>query len=151
MIAILAAESALADAEADIENADTTVSRSALFSPKSNAGFIESCGRGETNSYQGLCFSDETTLKPLWTTVDIADTGANSVSVKFGRFTGRSIPVGQGSLACQLPRYMIELIQENFPGQAADATYMYRITAIGFGTKRTTQAVVQSLYRKSTQ
>jgi len=149
LVAMLAAESALADAETDIENAATNVSRSAMFSPKSNAGFIEGCGKGDANIYQGLCFSNETTPMPLWNTVNIADTGANSISVKFGRFTGRTMPVGQGALPCQLPRYIIELMPDYLPGQAADAPYLYRITAIGFGMSRTTQAVVQSVYRKS--
>lgn len=149
-LALFSAESALIDAELDIENSTADTSRSSIFSSQSNAGFIEGCGKGDSNIYQGLCFSKSALQNPSWRTVDIADLGTDSASVQFGRFTGRTMPVGQGLLPSQLPRYIIELILDNTPGQSANATtYMYRITAIGFGSSNSTQAVVQSFYRKS--
>lgn len=148
-LALLAAEYALADAESDIENSDALTSRSAIFSPRSSQGFLHGCGRGDGSLYQGLCLGEEGVVKPIWLTENIADTSANSPSVQLGRFTGRTIPVGKGSLPGQLPRYIIELVADTTPGQAADAQYIYRITAIGFGVSETAQAVVQSFYRKS--
>lgn len=54
-IAMHAAESALADAELDIENADGLTARGAIFSAHSAEGFSENCGSGAENRYQGLC------------------------------------------------------------------------------------------------
>jgi len=148
-MALHAAEYALADAEADIENSRTTNSRSEIFSPLSNQGFLEGCGRGNSNLNQGLCFPSEPPGKPIWLTENIADPGANSPSVALGRFTGRSMPVGKGSLSSRLPRYIIELIKDTTVEQSAQPRYMYRITAIGFGTSDAAEAVVQSYYRKT--
>lgn len=151
-IAMHAAEAALADAEKDIENSNAATSRSVIFSPYSTEGFAAGCGRGDENKYQGLCTSDESEQKDAWRTVDLANTDAGSASVQFGRFTGRVMPSGAGPFPGQLPRYIIELILDNTPeqpGSSTRAVYMYRITAIGFGTDSSTQIVLQSFYRKT--
>lgn len=148
-LALFAAESALIDAELDIENSTATTSRSALFSSHSAAGFSNSCGSGERNLYQGLCLAERTVPKPIWQSADIANTGTNSVSVQFGRFTGRTMPTGHGAGPSRLPRYIIESMLDINPGQIAEQSYLYRITAIGFGISEPTQVVVQSVYRKS--
>jgi type IV pilus assembly protein PilX len=149
VIALHAAESALADAELDIENSTATTSRSAIFSPLSIEGFTDGCSTGDDNIYQGLCNNVGDIKTAPWLTVDIANTNANSSSVQFGHFTGQTMPHDGGPLPGQLPRYIIELMIDNTPGQSANANYMYRITAIGFGSDISTQAVVQSFYRKS--
>jgi type IV pilus assembly protein PilX len=149
-VAMHAAESALADAEKDIENSSAANSRSAIFSPHSSEGFSEGCGRGDSNPYQGLCKANRSGQKAIWRTADIANDFSNgdSSSVPFGRFTGHTLPTGYGPFSQQLPRYLIELMEDAAIGQEAKTTYFYRITAIGFGTDRSTQVVLQSFYRK---
>lgn len=58
---------------------------------------------------------------------------------------------GHAFLPAKAGRYIIELLRSMQPGQDAGMTqqYFYRITAIGFGTRETTQVVLQSYYRKS--
>lgn len=148
IVALQAAEAALADAELDIENSPSPASRSALFSPHSGIGFSIDCARGDTNIYQGLCLNSTDPRKSAWRTVDIANSSASSVSVRLGRFTGQTMPIGVGPLPAQIPRYVIELMPDSIAGQSADPVYMYRITAIGFGSDPSSQAVVQSFYRK---
>src|SRR5690349_9465560 len=106
-IAMHAAEAALADAEKDIENGNSPASRSAIFSPRSAEGFSEGCTSGDRNIYQGLCTHQG--QDGAWMTADIANTGSNSPSVQFGRFTGQTMPTGNGPFPNELPRYIIEL------------------------------------------
>lgn len=148
-IAMLAAEAALVDAEQDIENSSADTSRSTIFSPYSTEGFSDTCGKGDGNRYQGLCSNPDGGQKDAWMTVDFSDAGASSPSVPFGRFTGRTMPVGVGPFPRQLPRYIIELMMDSAAGQATQARYLYRITAVGFGTDSATQIVLQSFYRKT--
>jgi len=156
-VAMHAAEAALADAEHDIENSTAATSRSVIFSPFSTEGFTDGCGRGDDNRYQGLCSNQHNNdhshqkdgRKDAWLTVDFSDTNAGSSSVPLGRFTGRTMPVGVGPFPSRLPRYIIELMRDSTAGQATSAAYMYRITAIGFGSDSATQIVLQSFYRKT--
>lgn len=156
-VAMHAAEAALADAEQDIENSTAATSRSVIFSPDSTEGFTDGCGSGDENRYQGLCINQhhhhhsrkEPGREDGWLTVDFSETNAGSSSVPLGRFTGRTMPVGAGPFPSQLPRYIIELMMDSTAGQATSAAYMYRITAIGFGTNSATQIVLQSFYRKT--
>ncbi len=148
-LALYAAESAIIDAELDIEGSQSTTSRSAIFSPDSPEGFIEGCGRGGGNIYQGLCLNILNSPKPIWLLCDLTVSGASAASVEFGRFTGKKMPVAKGPLPGQKPRYVIELIADHESGQVDRSKYLYRITAIGFGSTKSTQAVVQSVYRKS--
>jgi len=150
-LALYAAESALADAELDIEGSQTAFSRSAIFSPESTEGFTEECGSGTSNIYQGLCLSNPTSSKPIWLICDLTASGASAASVEFGRFTGQKMPIAKGPLPSRKPRYVIELIADQQSGQTDRARYLYRITAIGFGSSKSPQAVVQSVYRKSMQ
>ena len=147
LIALHAAELALADAELDIENSAATGSRSAIFSAQSATGFIENCAKGDDNPFQGLCIRSGPS--DVWIKADLADSGANSASVRYGRFTGKTMPGATGPLASQPPRYIIELMMDNTPGQTTDARYLYRITSIGFGTDERSQVVLQSFYRKA--
>lgn len=148
-VAMHAAESALLDAEKDIENSSAKSSRSAIFSPYSTEGFADGCGKGDGNRYQGLCTSHGSGQKSALFSADLANVGRSSPSVEFGRFTGQTLPNGDGPFPIQLPRYIIELMLDTTAGQSASAVYMYRITAIGFGPTSATQIVLQSFYRKS--
>jgi len=146
-IALNAAESALLDAEMDIDNPTST--RSTVFSSQSAIGFTEDCGIGATPIHQGLCLYRGNEQAAAWRSVDLADTSSNSASVSFGRFTGRNMPDGGPTLSIHKPRYIIELMPDNEAGQSESPSFIYRITAIGFGTTTKTQAVVQSVYRKA--
>lgn len=154
-IAFQAAEAALLDAELDIENSpDATKSRSQLFSRSSALGFPGDgepvCGTGAANINLGLCRHALEGALPVWQTIDLLDDdSATMQSVPYGVFTGQTLQTGKGALPGRLPRYAIELMKFNRQGENADqATYFYRITAIGFGAREATQVVLQSIYRK---
>lgn len=156
-IAFQAAEAALMDAELDIENSpDATKSRSQQFSKDSASGFPgdgeEACRFGEANINLGLCRRATDGAAPIWQTVDFLDSDSSTTSsVPYGKFTGQAFPTGKGSLPSKLPRYVIELMLYNKEGESADtgkASYFYRVTAVGFGARETTQVVLQTFYRK---
>ena len=152
MVAFQAAEAALMDAEMDIEGSpDAAASRSNLFSKDSALGFPAEgepgCYAGGGNSHLGLCRRAADGATPVWQTVDFDEEGG--ASVRYGTFTGQSFQTGQGPLPAKLPRYVIELMVYNKQGESAEKiSYFYRITAIGFGPRDTTQIVLQTFYRK---
>jgi type IV pilus assembly protein PilX len=151
-IAFQAAEAALLDAELDIENSpDPARSRSAVFSKNNTHAFIEGCAGGDANPFLGLCARVAAATTPAWLTVDFLNNTATATSVPFGKFTGQTFQTGQGSLPARLPRYIVELLPYNGPGESAELsarTYFYRVTAIGFGMQDTTRVVLQTFYRK---
>ena len=152
-VAFQAAEAALIDAEIDIQNSPSN-SRSSIFSKKSALGFPaeteSNCGSGAGNSL-GLCSRRSVGTTPLWKAVDFSNADVNSTqSVPYGKFTGQGFTTGNGS-SSKVPRYVIELMVFNQAGESADAvSYFYRITAIGFGIRESTQVVLQTFYRKET-
>ncbi|MDB5793721.1 MAG: putative transrane protein [Noviherbaspirillum sp.] len=151
-IAFQAAEAALMDAELDIENSPSAAkSRSAIFSPHRTEGFTPGCGAGNSTLHWGLCTRAPEGDPPIWQTVDFFDQSANARSVPYGYFTGHVLQTGVGTLPARAPRYVIELIPYNRAGEEAtieDRVYFYRITAIGFGARDSTQVVLQTFYRK---
>lgn len=153
-IAFLAAEAALRDAEMDIEHSpDPARSRSHIFSRRSALGFPgadeSACQRLAASIYQGLCRRAGNDANPAWQSADFGEDEATTHSVAYGTFTGQSLQVGKGALPSRLPRYIIELFSYNKPGEAADKpSYFYRVTAVGFGARGTTQVALQSFYRK---
>lgn len=152
-IAFQAAEEALVDAENDIEGLPGAPGRSSLFAPGSAAGFADGCGEGGA---LGLCLPAAPDAPALWLSTDLDGAEAGSRTVPYGQFTGAVMQTGQGFLPSRRPRYLIELLPFHPPGaQAAAAaggmateSYVYRITAIGFGAQESTQVVLQSYYRK---
>jgi len=150
-IALQAAEAALLDAETDIESSpDAGRSRSNLFARDRTEGFAEGCAAGEDNRFLGLCMRAPDDM-PVWAAVDFLADGANMRAVPYGHFTGRSFQAGEGSMPARAPRYVIELMPFNMSGEDTTndgITYFYRITAIGFGTRESTQVVLQTFYRK---
>ena len=145
-VALQAAEAALRDAEADIENAGNAA-RASMFAPGSAAGFVRGCGRmGQPNA--GLCLAGGP--HPAWQTVDLADGGEQAHAVGFGAFTGDSMQAGEGPMPARLPRYIIEAVPIQRAGDDASVPVpnIYRITAIGFGAHESTRVVLQSFYRK---
>lgn len=154
-IALQAAEAALMDAELDIEHSpDGAKSRSHIFSRHGVQGFSSEgesrCNAGLGSMYLGLCNPSPEGVVPSWQLVDFSDQHPVSThSVPYGRFTGQRLAIGQGTLPRKLPRYVIELMVYRPPGEeAGKSIYVYRVTAIGFGMRESTQVVLQSVYRK---
>ena len=154
-VAFQAAEAALIDAELDIQNSPSSFTRSALFSRDSALGFPSetdaNCGAGLNSQNLGLCNRKPSGVTPAWQAVDFSDVNLTTTqSVPYGRFTGQAFTVGNGS-SIRAPRYVIELMVFNQPGESADKiSYFYRLTAIGFGIRESTQVVLQTFYRKET-
>ena len=152
-IAFQAAEEALVDAQNDIEGLPGAPGRSSLFAPGSAAGFADGCGEG---SALGLCLPAAPEAPALWLSTDLDGAEGSSRTVPYGQFTGAVMQTGQGFLPSRRPRYLIELLPFHPPGAQAAAvagglateSYVYRITAIGFGAQESTQVVLQSYYRK---
>lgn len=152
-IALQAAEAGLMDAEMDIEGVPgKDLARSGIFGPYKNVGFpeTEGCSAGLGNKHLGLCKRAEEGEIPIWQKADLTGSSGEIVSVPYGQFTGQAFQTGKGSLPAKPPRYIIELMLYNRESETAedDATYFYRITAIGFGVRETTQVVLQTFYRK---
>lgn len=153
-IAFQAAEEALMDAERDIEGQPGAPGRSAMFASDSAAGFAADCV-----GQPGLCLPAAGSAPPIWLVKELdADDESVGGAVAYGRFTGAAMQTGQGFLPFRRPRYLIELLPFHAPGEeagaplgaAAPASYLYRVTAIGFGASVDTQVVLQTYYRKQT-
>lgn len=140
-IALQAAEAALKDAELDIESSP----RSHLM--KKPESFIDGCGQGLGNPSLGLCMHAAAGAIPVWQKVGLDGHGGATASVPYGHFT-----LEQGGMFNNPPRYLIELLahatKDESENKGANA-FLYRITAIGFGRKESTQIVLQTLFRKT--
>ena len=149
-IAFQAAEAALIDAEFDIRGPNTFANqRVATFVTGNSVGFADGCGTGVS---QGLCLPTATGQRPVWyaSTVDFTDETSSAKTVKFGEFTGRTLSTGTSGIRPEiLPRYIIEIIPDTTPGlNASTKPTLYRVTAMGFGPRKSTQAVLQMIFRK---
>jgi type IV pilus assembly protein PilX len=156
IIALHAAEAALHDAQDDIAGtASGPTLRSAAFGVDDGARFASGCGAGLDNDALGLCAAAADGAPAPWLAVDLLDEDRLSTrSVPYGRFTGAVFQSGAASLPDRVPRYLIERLRLRSAGSdasvsAAGAAGVYRITAIGFGTRSTTQVVLQVVYRKA--
>ncbi|HJV85877.1 MAG TPA: PilX N-terminal domain-containing pilus assembly protein [Noviherbaspirillum sp.] len=151
-IAFQAAEAALVDAELDIQGSpDVRTTRSVLFDGRQVEGFTKECGLGHADLYLGLCTSDGHAV-PVWQAVDFMESGSQSRSVPYGYFTGQDFQAAEGSLPARLPRYIVEWIPMPDAAQDPndmDVIHLYRITAVGFGVRDTTQVALQTYYRKN--
>lgn len=156
-IALEAAEAALNDAMLDIEGgAEVGRSRSHIFSAKQRTGFPAPeepiCTESASGMFAGLCRADESDDSQAWKLVDFDAQGEATAYVTYGQFTGQAMQSGRGSLTSKLPRYIIELLRDRRPGQSAeDVHYYYRITAVGFGARESTQVALQRFYYKVEQ
>ena len=140
MVARAAAEAALADAEADIGGAALPSSARAAWFAGGSGGFADGCGTGSQDL--GLCLPAAPTLPPAWQAVDLA-AADSALVVPYGRYTGATLATG-GVLPARLPGYLIEKLA---PAGPAPPQNLYRITAIGFGTRATTRVVLQAIVR----
>ncbi|HYD97189.1 MAG TPA: PilX N-terminal domain-containing pilus assembly protein [Noviherbaspirillum sp.] len=138
-LALQEAEAALRDAEADIGASP----RSSLFGIDDAENFVAGCGRGLSNPRLGLCQPSAPGAVPAWKLV-----AAAGAAVPYGHFSGRT---GSAAAAARPPAYLIEWLpqgQRHPQRGQGQAAYAYRVTAIGFGRKETTQVVLQTLVRK---
>lgn len=157
-IAWQASEAALLDAEFDIRGL-VPAKRRAVFGINGSAPdrtAIPSSGCGTSGTSIGLCaLVDEAQaalgVKQSWLTVDFGLTTSSAPTAEFGTFTGQRYPSGAGVRPSQAPRYIVEPIRDYWDARdksaQADARYMYRVTAMGFGPRDDIQAVTQMLIR----
>jgi len=143
MVARAAAEMALADAEADIGGTVSPSSARAAWFAGASGGFADGCGTGSQDL--GLCLPAASPLPSAWQAVDLAADDGTPV-VPYGRYTGAVLATGGGVLPARLPGYLIEKLAA--AGPAPPLHHLYRITAIGFGTRTTIQVVLQAIVRR---
>lgn len=147
LIASQAAEAALMDAEFDIRGPGGT--RSTNFAAGKDGLFVEDCGTSGTS--RGLCLPKSDQVKPVWAEVDFTNDDDDAPTVEFGEFTNRTFSTGGGIRPARMPRYIIEIIDDQAQGNSAASTQtpkMYRVTAMGFGPRLDTQVVLQMVFRK---
>lgn len=136
LLALHAAMAALADAEHDIEGGqDPASARAVALASTGTEAFAGDCRGGAP--YEGLC-----THAPDPGDIYAALADEAGPAVVLGAYSGARIPSGEGALAAQAPRYLIERMP------SAAGTLLYRVTALGFGSRDTTQVAVQAYYRK---
>lgn len=169
-LALQSAEAALIDAEVDLQGPNTaTGSRTVAF--KAGSARFPGSDCSKNSRWRGLCAletsKDEkaTWLEAKYTAEE--DDDDRDVAL-FGEFTGRSFQnanttAGIGVQPALRPRYVIENVSElsavrsgmvtgqynsAMPeGDTATGEQLYRVTAMGFGPRSTTQTVLQTLYR----
>ncbi len=161
-VAWQAAEAALMDAEFDIRGPNVSAnSRVALFGPDSSQPDrtkfdMSLCGDSVANKTQGLCeLVDEAagaTVRQKWLQVDFTVDSSSAKSVAMGTFTDMPYSSGgTGIRSAKAPRYVIEPIRDyqgqRDKSQPANAKYLYRVTAMGFGPREDIQAVAQMILR----
>ena len=138
-----------------------------------NARFPGSgCSHG--GNRQGLCALETDADKPAtWLVAEFEaeedpDEKESQTTVSFGDFTGRRFQnaeaiAGLGIQPALPPRYVIENVSElssvrsgmvtgqynsaTPEGDTATGEQLYRVTAMGFGPRSTTQTVLQTIYR----
>lgn len=141
-VAWQSAEAALIDAEIDMIGSTST--RRTLFDGETVSAFVAGCGTSGTSI--GLC---DITMsgKPAWLTANFTTTSSSAPTTALGTFTGRTFAAGSvGVQPAKVPRYIIELVPDPV-GSKSNPTYLYRVTAMGFGPREDIQAVLQMLYR----
>lgn len=149
-IAFQAAEAALLDAEFDIRGPNSSASkRVTTFSGRLSdlVSFADGCNAG---TLRGLCLPSATGTKPVWYAVDFTDESSAAKTAQFGEFTGRTLSTGTTGIRPEiLPRYIVEIIPDATPGSSLSSPKaLYRVTAMGFGPRKETQAVLQMIFRK---
>ena len=147
-IAFQSAEAALLDAEFDIRGPNLSANqRVDSFVTGSAVGFVDGCGTG---TQRGLCAPSAAGQKPVWYRVNFQNESSSAQAVKFGEFTGRSLSTGTSGIRPEIsPRYIIEVIPDPTPGSnASSKPTLYRVTAMGFGPRKSPQAVAQMIFRK---
>ena len=138
-IALQAAEAALRDARKDINETRKLVGRT---------GASLTC---DVPSFKGFCIPAETG-KPVWD-LYLEDT---TRSLELGEITGltaaQKMPTSANATSngvSKQPRYIIESIPDLTEGslKAGATKYVFRISAIGYGSNANTKVVIQEVVR----
>ena len=171
-LSLQSAEAALIDAEVDLQGPNTSNNSRTKIFKSGNARFPGS-GCLSSGNARGLCaLETDPKEKAAWLKVDFEGTAdpsdGSSEFVEFGEFTGRDFKnagaaAGLGIQPALPPRYVIENVTElsasrsgmvtgqynsALPeGGTASGEQLYRVTAMGFGPRSTTQTVLQTIYR----
>lgn len=148
-VAWQSAEAALVDAQFDIEGPGTA-SRLDVFTGGSVVNFMENCGPASDPLRRGLCLPSASG-KPVWLTADLGSPDAPVA--EFGTFTARTFDAGGlGIKPAKKPRYLIEVLPDaplfSDKSVGGQKKVVYRVTALGYGPREETQAVVQMIFRK---
>lgn len=142
-VAWQAAEAALIDAEMEMYGTGTSTRR-ATFDSKNQVDFVNGCGT--TGNALGLCMLN-LSGKPAWLVADFTNNAVGAMTVPLGQFTLRTFAAGAvGIQPAKVPRYAFEMIQDPI-GDRSNPTFLYRVTAMGFGPRDDIQSVVQMIYR----
>lgn len=142
-LAFESAEAALREAERDLLYGSRSIS--------GEMGFVSGC------SSDGLCLP-ATDGSPVWVDLqDANDSGwmkgtGSSKSVKYGTY---SKPASAALVhVAQQPRYVIEVLSVVPAGTSQKigfapkaSSYVYRVTAVGFGRRVSTRVMLQAMYR----
>ena len=169
-LATQSAEAALIDAEVDLQGTSTTQgTRTAAF--KAGSARFPGSDCSKDSRWKGLCALETGANKnATWLEANYTakEDGNDRDVALFGEFTGRSFQnantsAGIGVQPALRPRYVIENVSElsavrsgmvtgqynsaTPEGQATTGEQLYRVTAMGFGPRSTTQTVLQTLYR----
>jgi type IV pilus assembly protein PilX len=138
-VAWQSAEAALTDAEFDIHGPNTAAgNRRSVFKDMRDINlFVAGCGTSGTS--KGLCTLVETG-KPAWLTVDFTIDAATARTTALGVQPAKA------------PRYIIEPIVDVLErdlgtGTGKPPSFVYRVTAMGFGPRADIQAMTQMMYR----
>jgi len=141
-VAFQAAESALRDAEIDLESG---IGGSGNRDPMTIAThFSTDCTTAFTN---GVCrqpaappgaWQTEIVTVSTWNWTDANKT------VAYGRFTGAAALTG----VFRQPRYVIEYLQEKDDSSTAPITRYFRISARGWGADQNSSVTLQTVYRQ---
>lgn len=136
-VALQAAESALRDARTDIIKSRRFTGETGSTAACDGAGL------------KGFCIPSKTAT-PVWVTA-LRTSGSY---VDFGEATSRAAAEkfktdGTPGSVSQLPRYVIEPLvdEESTDLSSGPIHYVYRVTALGFGTMAGTEAIVQEVVR----
>lgn len=149
-IAFEAAEAAVMDAENDIDRSGTASCASLRSEDIVNAARYNTTPGAclASPGERGLCGpAASATAKPTWASVDFLDDSASAPTVAYGSFTCRTFAAGSGLKPARPPRYLIEVVPDKTPGMPV-GSFMYRITAMGFGPRIDTRSVIQVEYRQ---
>lgn len=137
-VAFQAAESALRDAEIDLETAIGGTGNRDPMTIATNFPASPDCTGTFTN---GVCRN--TNHKAQIVTAAGWDWNSASKTVAYGSYTGA---IALGGVA-QQPRYVIEYLSEKDDATTTPTTRYFRITARGWGANANTTVTLQSVYR----
>ena len=141
-VAFQAAESALRDAEIDLESGiGGTGNRDPMTVA---ANFASDCTTAFTN---GVC-RQPAAPPGTWQTEIVTVSSWNwtdtNKTVAYGRFTGATALTG----VFRQPRYVIEYLQEKDDSSTTPITRYFRISARGWGADQNSSVTLQTVYRQ---